>query len=275
MTKAVRHLAGPDNTTMGEMIDNTDRQSIYRVMLEERAFKSWFAGRTVLIGDACHKSVPFIGKGASESILDAVVLASLLYDMPSSRADPSTPSFKSYNNLQKIFRKYYHARADFAKQAVNMSGFFTSILVKEGWTGHVIRKVVFKMNTGWIGRVQLDRVYYQRIQASFLPQVPDHGSAPCRPHVVSKRPVVGLVDYYGSRHGSRDGDHDGYGDDEQEEEGEYDDLSTIDRTSSIAGRSVKSTALSKYRMGGGEDRVLDHARVDEFLTGIDQNPIAI
>ncbi|KAF9126302.1 hypothetical protein BGW39_006726 [Mortierella sp. 14UC] len=55
MSKAVRHLKGPDEDgqgTVGDLIDATDRQLISKVMLEERVFKTWYGGRTVLLGDA-------------------------------------------------------------------------------------------------------------------------------------------------------------------------------------------------------------------------------
>ncbi|KAG0298535.1 hypothetical protein BGZ96_010581 [Linnemannia gamsii] len=54
MSKAIRHLKGPDEGgqgTMGDLIDATDRQLISKVMLEERVFKTWYGGRTVLLGD--------------------------------------------------------------------------------------------------------------------------------------------------------------------------------------------------------------------------------
>ncbi|KAF9155308.1 hypothetical protein BG015_010332 [Linnemannia schmuckeri] len=102
MCKAIRLLKGPDEGgqgTVGDLIDATDRQLISKVMLEERVFKTWYGGRTVLLGDgksaiSCHKSVPFTGRGGSESMLDAVTLASLLHDnMPQSTiANLTSPS---------------------------------------------------------------------------------------------------------------------------------------------------------------------------------------
>ncbi|CAO3564889.1 unnamed protein product [Mortierella alpina] len=41
--------------TMGVLIDNTPKHLISKVMLEEKVFDTWFADRTVLLGDACHK----------------------------------------------------------------------------------------------------------------------------------------------------------------------------------------------------------------------------
>ncbi|KAF9435743.1 hypothetical protein BGZ76_005606 [Entomortierella beljakovae] len=39
--------------TYGDLIDKTER--ISKVMFEEKGFMTWYGGRTVLIGDACHK----------------------------------------------------------------------------------------------------------------------------------------------------------------------------------------------------------------------------
>ncbi|KAF9578420.1 hypothetical protein BGW38_005778 [Lunasporangiospora selenospora] len=44
------------NLTMKDLIDATPRAKISKVMLEEKLFETWYSGRVVLIGDACHKS---------------------------------------------------------------------------------------------------------------------------------------------------------------------------------------------------------------------------
>lgn len=70
MSKAIRHLKGPDEGgqgTVGDLIDATDRQLISKVMLEERVFKTWYGGRIVLLGDGTlppRATVLVRGKGA-------------------------------------------------------------------------------------------------------------------------------------------------------------------------------------------------------------------
>ncbi|KAF9158942.1 hypothetical protein BGX21_003580, partial [Mortierella sp. AD011] len=212
-------------------------------------------------------SVPFTGQGAGESMLDAVVLASLLYDMPSDTSNPLMPSFNSYSKLQQVFNRYYNTRAHAAKQSVNTSSGFGALLVKDGWTGHVARKIVFGLNAGWIGRKKLDTINFHRIQASFLPQVPDRGLVSCRPHVRSRRPIIGTgVGSGGSSFSYND---------QEDEEDEFrdDDNSTIgtdgkDGSTSVGRtRSFGGSNSGKWRPSG-EDKVLDHAVVDEFLTGV-------
>ncbi|KAG0220085.1 hypothetical protein B0O80DRAFT_163634 [Mortierella sp. GBAus27b] len=181
MSKAIRHLPGPDGGTMGELLDSTDRQTVSRVILEERFFRTWYGRRTVLIGDACHKAVPFTGKGASESILDAVVLASLLYDLP---------SLSNHEDLHEAFKTYHQVRSPVAKYVVDSSSQFGSFLTKEGWTGDLIRRLGMGLAASWMAKPQVDKAYYNRIQASFLPRVPERGAIPGRPHVVATRGLV-------------------------------------------------------------------------------------
>jgi 2-polyprenyl-6-methoxyphenol hydroxylase-like FAD-dependent oxidoreductase len=48
--------------------------------------RSYVRGRTVLIGDAAHAMMPTLGRGACESLVDAVTLADLLNTLPESKA---------------------------------------------------------------------------------------------------------------------------------------------------------------------------------------------
>ncbi|GJJ75053.1 hypothetical protein EMPS_07411 [Entomortierella parvispora] len=55
MAESVRHFpipnGGKSGTTMGHLIDKTDKDLISKVVLEEKVFKTWYGGRTVLLGD--------------------------------------------------------------------------------------------------------------------------------------------------------------------------------------------------------------------------------
>jgi hypothetical protein len=54
MCDEVRDFAvpnGPPGTTMGTLIDMTPKELITKVALEEKVFKTWYSGRSVLIGD--------------------------------------------------------------------------------------------------------------------------------------------------------------------------------------------------------------------------------
>lgn len=47
-----------NNMELRDLFDFTPRELISKVVIEEKVFDTWFAGRTVLLGDACHKFYP-------------------------------------------------------------------------------------------------------------------------------------------------------------------------------------------------------------------------
>jgi len=55
MAQAVRDFpimnGGKPGMTMGHLIDKTDKDLISKVVLEEKVYKTWSGGRTVLLGD--------------------------------------------------------------------------------------------------------------------------------------------------------------------------------------------------------------------------------
>jgi len=55
MAQAVRDFPIPNDgkpgMTMGHLIDRTDKNLISKVVLEEKVYKTWYGGRTVLLGD--------------------------------------------------------------------------------------------------------------------------------------------------------------------------------------------------------------------------------
>lgn len=80
--ETLRDVPNPLSTRQGrfgDLLDKTDADKISKVTLEQGVFRRWFHGRTVLIGDAAHKSLPYAGQGANQAILDCVALVSKLY----------------------------------------------------------------------------------------------------------------------------------------------------------------------------------------------------
>jgi salicylate hydroxylase len=65
--------------TIGQLIDNMDRDSLFKWALHDRApMGRWSQGRITLLGDACHPTLPFMAQGAAMAIEDAAVLADCL-----------------------------------------------------------------------------------------------------------------------------------------------------------------------------------------------------
>ncbi|KAF9359794.1 hypothetical protein BGX26_011453, partial [Mortierella sp. AD094] len=82
--------------TMKELFEATPRHLISRVFLEEKVFKTWYHGRSVLIGDACHKMLPAAGQGAVMAMKDAVVLANCIYNMNDTSSESINTAFENY-----------------------------------------------------------------------------------------------------------------------------------------------------------------------------------
>ena len=79
------------------LIDNMDRDSLYRWALHDRVpMARWGEGAVTLLGDACHPTLPFMAQGAAMAIEDAAVLAGCL------AGDDSVPEgLRRYENLRR------------------------------------------------------------------------------------------------------------------------------------------------------------------------------
>ncbi|KAF9172293.1 hypothetical protein BGX20_005950 [Mortierella sp. AD010] len=108
--------------TMKEILDATPRNLISKVFLEEKVFKTWYNGRSVLIGDACHKLLPGGGQGAVTAMKDAVVLANCIYNMKD----------LSDESIRTAFAGYYRQRYFEAVDKTKYSSTITKIMF-----GHV------------------------------------------------------------------------------------------------------------------------------------------
>ncbi|KAG0025155.1 hypothetical protein BGZ82_010195, partial [Podila clonocystis] len=153
--------------TVGEIIDATPEDRISKVMLESKLFKVWSYDRTVLIGDACHKLLPFAGQGAIQAIHDSVSLANALYEIESN----------SIESISKAFKKYTDERYPMAKTALSGSQSFGKVLSIQGKFSDFIRRISFNHVPNWILKVATDKLHLYRPQLSYLPMVPDYGTA--------------------------------------------------------------------------------------------------
>ncbi|KAF9551629.1 hypothetical protein EC957_006522 [Mortierella hygrophila] len=175
MSKAVRHLKGPDEGgqgTVGDLVDATDRQLISKVMLEERIFRTWYGGRTILLGDGTPSpaapatpSIPSSNRHRTDSVHTSSLSSTVI-----------TWTVKDLH--RKVFKPYYQARLPVVREAVDSSSTFGTLLVKDGWLAEVKRKLVFTIQDSWMGRSLVDRAHAHRIQATFLKLAPDRGSVP-------------------------------------------------------------------------------------------------
>ncbi|KAI9233385.1 MAG: hypothetical protein BYD32DRAFT_454754 [Podila humilis] len=92
-----------------------ERDLMSKVMLEEIVFDTCYGGRTVLLGDACHKMNPTGGLAGIHAIHDAVTLANWL----------STLRSAGQKEVEKVFKEYRTERYPVAKVAFETSQMFT------------------------------------------------------------------------------------------------------------------------------------------------------
>ncbi|KAG0202601.1 hypothetical protein BGX28_004917 [Mortierella sp. GBA30] len=142
--------------TVGELVDRTQPHLISMVMLDEKLYHTWYHGRTVLIGD---------GVGAALAILDAVTLANILYDLPST----------SHPDLANAFKSYYDERYHVAHRATDLSNALGGVFHRESWVGEFVRKIALGNTPASMMRKLDDKVNDKREQAVFLDFVPVPG----------------------------------------------------------------------------------------------------
>ncbi|KAF9365595.1 hypothetical protein BGX34_009318 [Mortierella sp. NVP85] len=171
MANFVRHQPSPFKGTLGDIIDKTDKDLISKIALEEKYFETWYNGRVVLLGDACHKVVPSAGLGANLAILDGVHLCNLLADLPS----------PTLENITLIFENYFEKRSEIAQAGLNNARQFGKVMSDRGFLSEVVRKVFLNYIPDWMTRWSNTQRLQYRPQLHFLPEVPDRGSPKARP----------------------------------------------------------------------------------------------
>ncbi|KAF9169696.1 hypothetical protein BGX20_009953 [Mortierella sp. AD010] len=120
--KEYENFPCPYGGTMKDLFDATPKHLISKIFLEEKVFQTWHHGRSVLIGDACHKLLPGGGEGAVMAMKDAVVLANCIYNM----------NDRSEKSIRKAFSDYYRQRYLDAEDKAKSSAVFTKVMY-----GHV------------------------------------------------------------------------------------------------------------------------------------------
>jgi 2-polyprenyl-6-methoxyphenol hydroxylase-like FAD-dependent oxidoreductase len=108
-----------DQRTLGDLIENTDPEMVSTILLEEQLLETWHDGRTVLIGDACHKMNPSTGQGAVNAFQDAVVLVNCLYDL-SGDEEKGPLSLEKISEAFKDYRDQRFSQAKFQLENANM-----------------------------------------------------------------------------------------------------------------------------------------------------------
>ncbi|KAF9084695.1 hypothetical protein BGX23_010315 [Mortierella sp. AD031] len=128
--KTVRDYDCPYGGQIGDLLDTTPVENMRMHMSEERFCETWSGGRTVLLGDACHKG---FYHPVSEAMNDAVTLVNLLSKLQSDSMDSLTAAFKEYRER----------RAPTAKAVVEHSTLLRQVFTGKGRAASLKRNVVF------------------------------------------------------------------------------------------------------------------------------------
>ncbi|KAF9150693.1 hypothetical protein BG015_007482 [Linnemannia schmuckeri] len=166
MLDDIRHLPTAFGCTVGDIIGSTPKELISSVVLEEKYFETWHTKRVVLLGDACHKILPFAGQGAIQAMLDGQCLVDLLHGL---NEKPSTTDFEN------AFKAYHRERSGTARKAVIGSRLFGYFIESKGVIAQWVRKISLKWMPQWCIESITNVVMRHRPQLSFLPVIEDRG----------------------------------------------------------------------------------------------------
>ncbi|KAK3817332.1 MAG: hypothetical protein J3Q66DRAFT_339539 [Benniella sp.] len=158
-----------DQRTLGDLIENTDPEMVSTILLEEHLLETWYDGRTVLLGDACHKMNPSTGQGAVNAFQDAVVLVNCLYDLS---GDDDGKGPLSLEKITEAFKDYRDQRFSQAKFQLENANMIARVMNGQTWSDKILR-VLITNTPNWIAqKMVLSKAGY-RPQINFLPRIPD------------------------------------------------------------------------------------------------------
>lgn len=155
---------------VGDLVDQTPPDRISYATMEQGVFTRWYHGRTVLLGDACHKSLPYGGQGANQAILDSVYLVNKIFAL--SNKNPSTREWGT------LFEEYQRDRTTSAYLAVLGSSAYDFLFGGQGWLASICRFVYFFLLPWNLFYIVSDAFYGVRPLLRFLPLVKDMSCVP-------------------------------------------------------------------------------------------------
>ncbi|KAG0230226.1 hypothetical protein BGW42_001093 [Actinomortierella wolfii] len=157
--------------TLGDLFDKTRKELISSVTMEQGFYHTWYHRRVVLLGDACHKSLPYGGQGANQAILDGVALVNNLVQLEST----------DVLNLIGCFHDYVQQRASVADTARVGSAFYGYLFGGDSWMATLFRLSYFWLMPQSVIYWFADPFFQNRPLLSFLPYVRDYGSCAAAP----------------------------------------------------------------------------------------------
>ncbi|KAG0226925.1 hypothetical protein BGX31_007146 [Mortierella sp. GBA43] len=151
---------------MGDIFDDTPKELISKVFLEEKLFKTWYHGRTVLIGD-----------GAVNAMQDAVVLANCIYNMTNS----------NHGSVKKAFKEYCRQRKDHVEVQFHRSSAMSKTLSGQTWSERAMRNVMLNYMPKWVHQLSFNKTFEYRPQIAWLPLAENRGTVHLLPQEGERR----------------------------------------------------------------------------------------
>ncbi|KAF9971233.1 hypothetical protein BGZ73_005851 [Actinomortierella ambigua] len=173
LSEQLRDIKLPIGGTLGDLVDHTDPQAISRVLLEDKLFTTWYHGRTVLIGDACHKLLPFGGQGATQAMLDAISLVNMLQALPANEPE----------KIKQGFESHFQNRFPSAQGAYNSSVMAGKLSGERGFVADISRALALKYMPQFMVDYAMDILHRDRPVMNYLPSPPVLGTVPANPKV--------------------------------------------------------------------------------------------
>lgn len=183
MIQQLRELPCPWGGSMRDIVDATPKRLISKVFLEEKMFVTWYHGRTVLLGDACHKMLPTTGLGASNAFQDAVVLANCIFNMPD----------VSMESITAAFEEYYRQRFRRAQDQFEDSNVMAKTMLGQTLSERVTRFIFMNVIPNKLQNRHVDKTMEYRPQIAWLPLVENRGTAQVLPQEGPRRVLPGYV----------------------------------------------------------------------------------
>ncbi|KAF8955866.1 hypothetical protein BGZ46_002523 [Entomortierella lignicola] len=171
MLKDFEDMLCPWGRPIKEVFDATPKDLMSKVFLEEKLFTTWYHGRTVLLGDACHKMLPSAGQGAVNAIQDAVVLANCIYNLTDI----------SETGLTEAFKDYYNQRFARSGEQIKRSATMSSVLMGQTLKQKVVRHVFLKYLPEWATQRSFEKTFQYRPQIAWLPLAENRGTGAILP----------------------------------------------------------------------------------------------
>ncbi|KAG0221782.1 hypothetical protein BGX31_009565 [Mortierella sp. GBA43] len=155
MYKAFEDMSCPWGGTMGDIMKHTPKDRISKLYPEAKLFKTWYHGRTVLMGD-----------GAINAMQDAVVLANCIYNLKDI----------SRSSITAAFQEYYRQRYTLLDAQIKHGQMMNSVLGGKTLVQRITRHLVFNYIPQWVQDRQFVKAWEYRPQLAWLPLVPNRGT---------------------------------------------------------------------------------------------------